>query len=87
MKTNRHYANVKTSPRLQRILAILADGEYHSTRDISLGAEVYAVGSAIIELRDPKNGYVIHRLYIPKYNGERGCHVYRLVAGTGRADE
>ena len=46
-----HAARLDRSPRLQRAYALLADGEPRSTRDISLGAGVYAVSAVISELR------------------------------------
>lgn len=44
-------ARLKTSHRLQRVLAVLADGQEHSTRDIVYEADVCAVNSIIAELR------------------------------------
>ncbi|WP_425072551.1 hypothetical protein [Sagittula sp. S175] len=41
-----------TSPRLQRVLAVLSDGEPHSTRDIMMWAQVCAVNTCIGELRE-----------------------------------
>ncbi len=52
----RHYARVEGSPRLQRLLRVLMDGQWHSTRDLSLRAECYSVGASIQELRDARNG-------------------------------
>ena len=46
-----HAARIDSSPRLQRVAALLADGRPHSTLDIVLGAEVCAVNSIIAELR------------------------------------
>lgn len=46
-----HAARIASSPRLQRVAALLADGRPHSTLDIVLGAEVCAVNSVIAELR------------------------------------
>lgn len=46
-----NYAKIANSPRLQRVDALLSDGEWHSTRDIVRGADVCAVNSAIAELR------------------------------------
>ncbi|MBL9057472.1 MAG: hypothetical protein JNJ84_14490 [Rhodobacteraceae bacterium] len=40
-----------TSPRLQRVLALLADGRPHTTRDIVRRAKVMAVNACISELR------------------------------------
>lgn len=44
-------AKLKTSQRLQRVLAVLSDGQEHSTRDIVYEADVCAVNSIIAELR------------------------------------
>lgn len=40
-----------TSPRLQRVLALLSDGREHTTRDIVRRARVMAVNACISELR------------------------------------
>lgn len=40
-----------TSPRLQRVLKLLADGRPHTTRDIVRKARVMAVNACISELR------------------------------------
>lgn len=40
-----------TSPRLQRVLALLRDGQPHTTRDIVRKARVMAVNACISELR------------------------------------
>ena len=40
----RHYARVEGSPTLQRLLRVLLDGEWHSTRDLSIRAECYSEG-------------------------------------------
>lgn len=40
-----------TSPRLGRVLALLSDGQPHSTRDIVRGARVMAVNACASELR------------------------------------
>lgn len=52
-----HYAIIDNSPRLQRLAEYLADGEWHSTRDIIHGANICAVNSAVSELRH--NGYTV----------------------------
>ncbi len=41
-----------TSPRLRRVLAILADGRPRTTRDIVRKAGVMAVNACVAELRD-----------------------------------
>ncbi len=40
-----------TSPRLQRVLALLRDGKPHTTRGIVRRAQVMAVNACIAELR------------------------------------
>lgn len=40
-----------TSPRLQRALAVLSDGQAHSTRSIVRAARVMAVNAVVAELR------------------------------------
>lgn len=40
-----------TSPRLQRVLALLRDGRPHTTRDIVRKARVMAVNACVSELR------------------------------------
>lgn len=40
-----------TSPRLQRVLAVLADGTPHTTREIVRKGRVMAVNACVSELR------------------------------------
>lgn len=40
-----------TSPRLQRVLALLSDGRPHTTRDIVRRARVMAVNACVSKLR------------------------------------
>jgi hypothetical protein len=47
-----------TSPRLQRVLKLLSDGQEHSTRDIVRRAQVMAVNACVSELR--AHGAEIH---------------------------
>ena len=46
-----HAARLEHSPRLQRLLALLQDGQRHSTRDCVMQAHVMAVSAAVTELR------------------------------------
>lgn len=50
-------AKVESSPRLQRVLAVLKDCRPHTTLDIIAYARVCAVNSCVAELRE--NGYDI----------------------------
>ena len=45
------HAALLTSPRLQRVLAVLADGRPHTTRDIVRRGRVMAVNACVSELR------------------------------------
>lgn len=53
----RHAAKIETSERLQRVLAILKDGEWHGSFDLMNQTKLVAIGSAISELR--ANGYEV----------------------------
>ena len=46
-----HFARLSSSPRLQRVLRVLSDGQEHSTRDLIREANVCAVNSIVAELR------------------------------------
>ena len=75
-----HTAQLKTSPRLQRVAALLRDGKPHSTMSIIRGCGVCAVNSIIAELR--LNGLTITccRDSDPE-RGRRGRRwLYQLVA-------
>ena len=73
----RHYARVEGSPRLQRVLGVLMDRQWHSTRDISLKADCYSVGASIQELRDERNGCVIETQH--HIDGHRSRWEYRMT--------
>jgi hypothetical protein len=62
-----------TSPRLQRVLAVLSDGRAHTTREIAEAAQVVAVDTAVRELRGAPNRLPIQRT-------QRGhIHSYQLA--------
>ncbi len=67
-----HNAKLKTSGRLQRVLAVLADGQPKTTRQIIREGRCCAVNSIVSELR--ANGIKIECRAIKK-----GRFVYRLV--------
>ncbi len=46
-----HRARLERSPRLQRIMRVLADGREHTTWEIQSKARSCAVGTCISELR------------------------------------
>ena len=68
-----HAAKLDKSERLQRVLNILQDRRWHSTRDIVNEADVCAVNSIISELR--RNGIAIECECFGK-----GRYHYRLIA-------
>lgn len=68
-----NYAKLDNSPRLQRVAALLADGQWRTTMEIIVGANVCAVNSAIAELR--ANGLAVES----KRAGD--VWSYRLVPG------
>ena len=52
-----HYAKLKNSPRLQRLLKVLKRGRAYTTRELMYLADICAVGTAVAELR--RNGFQI----------------------------
>lgn len=70
-----HYAKLENSPRLQRLLTLLQDGQRHSTMDIITKAKICAVNTAVSELR--RNGYVIGQEQV-----KQGLHEYYLIANA-----
>lgn len=56
-ETKMHFARLDRSPRLQRVLKILKDGNKHTTLDLIQEASVCAVNSIVSELR--MNGHDI----------------------------
>lgn len=72
-----HAAQLANSPRLQRVLKVLADGGWHSTLDLVIGAGVCAVNSCISELRANGIGIACRRVGRERFE-------YRLDASHGR---
>lgn len=72
-----HAAQIDRSARLQRVAAVLADGHWHSTLDILIGAGVFAVNSCVSELR--ANGLTIECRRVGRERFE-----YRLTGGIPR---
>jgi hypothetical protein len=70
-------ARLDRSPRLQRVLSVLWQGDYLTTLDIIRRANVCAVNSIIAELR--QGGYQIEtRLEKDSFNSP-GVYSYRLI--------
>ena len=80
-------ASLDTSPRLQRVMDILADGRPHSTMEIIRGAAVCAVNSIVSELR--RNGYrIVCRVESRQERGRRGRRwLYQLQPSFGTCVE
>ncbi|MCK5611937.1 hypothetical protein KAR91_59255 [Candidatus Pacearchaeota archaeon] len=76
-KRPRHAALLENSPRLQQVANLLGDKKTYSTREIRERCnKVEAVGSAVSELRDKKNGFVILCKQVTKSRYE-----YTMVGG------
>ena len=78
-----HSANLKTSGRLQKVQALLADGQERSTREIMLQADVCAVSAVVSELRANGLEVTCRRAVDPNTRGR--IWLYRLVATGTRA--
>lgn len=70
------YARLETSPRLQRLLAVLKRGGWWSTRALVVEAEVMAVSACVTELR--ANGIAVESRCVA-----RGHWEYRVTEPTG----
>lgn len=68
-----------TSPRLQGVLRVLADGKEHTTRDIVRRAKVMAVSACVAELRTHGADIVCRQ----EMRGEPPIRVwlYRMIEG------
>ncbi len=71
-----HAARLERSPRLQRVLAVLADRAEHSTLEIAQAARVCAVNSCVAELR--AGGHTITCRQTQAGDGAR-VWLYRLI--------
>ena len=71
-----HAARIGSSPRLQRVLALLADGRWYTTRSIVRRAHVMAVNACIAELRH--HGAVIECRQDKTPDGQRRW-LYRMT--------
>jgi len=71
-----HYAKVKNSKRLKRLLAFLRDYKPHTTRGIHRGAGICAVSAAVSELR--MNGHEIDCRYAGETIDGSRIYQYRL---------
>ncbi len=71
-------ADARRSARLRRVLGVLADRRWHSTREIVRAADVCAVNSIMAELR--ANGYAVACRHV-RAGGDRRW-LYRLEGGV-----
>lgn len=67
----RHAARIESSDRLQKVLDVLMDRQWHGTLDIMTRTSLCAVGSAISELR--ANG-----IRVECRCADKGRYEYRL---------
>jgi hypothetical protein len=66
-----------SSPRLQRVLQLMADGKRRSTRSIVRGAKVMAVNAVMTELRH--HGAVITCVQEPNPRGRGRVWFYQML--------
>ena len=79
-----HAARIERSPRLQRVHALLSDGQEHSTMEIIAEAKVAAVNSCVAELRE--NGCYIEGRWSKDARTGARIFLYRMpFAGLGAA--
>jgi hypothetical protein len=69
-------ARLDTSGRLQSVFWLMADGEEHSTREISRTCDRYAINSIMAELRNKEVG---NELTIPRAKSHDGAYWYRMA--------
>lgn len=67
----RHAAKIESSERLQKVLAILEDGDWHGSFELMSQTKLVAIGSAISEIR--ANGFGIESRCVGQ-----GRYEYRL---------
>ncbi len=79
-----HAARIERSARLQRVLAVLDGGGWHSTMDIVREAGVCAVNSCISELRDNGKDITCRQVTEPPLLGGGRVWEYRLEGGGER---
>ena len=70
-KSRFHAALYTNSPRLQRVLKLLADGEWYTSFEIAMRAGVVNPSGAISELKAPINGMDIQTDYVGELNGRK----------------
>lgn len=68
-----HYAKLRNSERLQKVLKLLSDGRAYTTKEIIEAADVCAVNSIAAELRE--NGIPVTCRPV---KGARGVFEYRI---------
>jgi len=77
-------ANIKTSKRLQDVLAMLEDGQWHTSLELSGKLINVAIGTSISELRH--NGYGVESNCRGKNENGRTVWQYRLVSNPAKPD-
>lgn len=70
-----------SSPRLQRVLALLRDGRPHSSRDIAYKAQVIAISSCVAELRVHGAEIICQRQNVDG----KPVHFYTMLKGPKNA--
>lgn len=74
-----HFALVSESPRLQRALTLLLDGQPHTSIEIRDYANVTSVSCCVDELR--KNGYDVECKFVRTTDTGARVYTYQLKKG------
>jgi len=71
------HARTMESPQLKKLHAFLADGEWHSTRDIGEATGLQVVGTAVSELR--RCGFNIKCIFVKSLESGGKVYAYKLL--------
>ena len=78
-RTRFHAASYTGSPRLQAVMAVLADGAWHSGIEIAKAASVLNPSGCISELNAPINNLGVESAYTGENENGRRVWRYRWV--------
>ena len=74
----RHIPSYKTSPSLRRLLSVLKDGRWYTTRELGELTRLQNIATWVSALNHPKNGFTIVCEYVRRTEGGGKVYRYRL---------
>ena len=77
-----HHGNIATSKRLQSVLKVLEDHEWHTSLEIATKGRTTAPGASVNDLRG--NGLNIETRYAGRSAEGRKVYEYRLIPEVGQ---